>query len=82
VNFYLDDGSGNIRVVAFREVAETLLPGLLAEQGFEQLRGEVMGRYVCVEGRIVENAVFGRKEMIAASIAEVDVAEVVREILK
>lgn len=82
VNFYLDDGSGNIRVVAFRDVAEGLLLGLLAGGNFAELRDNVMGRYVCVEGKIVKNVMLGGKEMIASRVVDVEVGDVVGEILQ
>lgn len=79
VNFILDDGSGNIRIVAFRDVAASILGENAGDIGM--LREGMMGRFVCVDGRVVRNAVFGKEEMIASSLVDVEASDVVGGIL-
>jgi len=80
LNFFLDDGSDNIRVVAFRDQAKNVLNvdenrilGLKENlNGFESIKEEVLGRQVEVIGRVVKNEMFNRKEFIASNIQELN----------
>jgi ssDNA-binding replication factor A large subunit len=65
VNIYLDDGTENIRLVAFRENAEKILENTT---NFE----EALGKFLVVQGRVVKNEMFERTEMIANSVSEGD----------
>jgi len=76
MNFYLDDGSDNIRCVVWREQLEKLLGkthdelvALKDEPGsFEQFKNDLLGRIVKVRGRVNNNESFGRLELVAYDI--------------
>jgi len=71
----MDDGTGDIRVSFFRELAETLASVSLEElekieedrrKGF--LEERLLGREIIVEGRVKKNEMYDRLEMIATNI--------------
>jgi len=78
LNFYLDDGSGNIRVVAFRENVNKILPGLNNEN-FEGLRDGLMGKLMMLSGKVVRNEMFDRDELIVNDSEDVDADKLVEE---
>ena len=89
-NFYLDDGSDNIRVVAFRDVAEKFL-GLKENEAiklknneisFEHIRENIIGKQVKIIGRVNKNEAFERIEFIANEIIEMNAAEAAKELLE
>lgn len=87
LNFFFDDGSGNIRCVAFRDQVCNFL-GLDKEKvlefkdniaSFEEVKGGIMGKQIKVIGRVVKNTMFDRVEMIANHIEEVKPEELIKE---
>jgi len=73
LNFFLDDGSDNIRVVCFRNQAERLL-AMNKEQvlkyknnpsEFEVVKNNLLGNMVRVVGKTTKNAMFDRLEFIS-----------------
>jgi len=73
INFFLDDGSENIRVVCFRNQAERLL-NMNKEQilqykndisKFEDVKNNLLGNMVKVVGRVTKNTMFDRLEFIS-----------------
>ena len=76
MNFYLDDGTDNIRCVVWREQLEQLLGKThdelvaLKDQptAFEQFKTDLLGRIVKVRGRVNNNEAFGRLELVAYEI--------------
>jgi len=86
VNFYLDDGSGNVRAVGFRDVASQLLPGVqdMAENigKFNQVKDEIIGKYVQVQGRVVQNEMFNRQEFIVNSLQEMNASKLMDSVVK
>ncbi len=68
INFYLDDGTGNIRVVCFRKEAEAVLNNYSA------------GEQIVVHGRIANNNFFNRLELIANHIETLEPARVIEEL--
>ncbi|MFH1065124.1 MAG: hypothetical protein V1734_01310 [Nanoarchaeota archaeon] len=85
VNVILDDGTDNIRVVCFRDAAESMLgkdadtlakvkdnPGI-----FEEIKKNILGKQVQVTGKINMNDMFARLEMVANSVKEATPAEVI-----
>jgi len=68
VNFYLDDGTGNIRVVCFRKEAEGVMNSYSA------------GEQIMVQGRIANNNFFNRLELIANHIETLEPARVIEEL--
>jgi len=87
INFFLDDGSDNIRIVCFRDQVKELLE--LEEEAllelkdsaskFEEIRNNLLGRQVEVNGRVVKNEMFDRKEFIASSLNELKAEKLLAE---
>lgn len=73
VNFFLDDGSDNIRVVCFRNQAERLLTmnkqQVLQYKNepakFEDVKNNLLGNMVKIVGRVSKNTMFDRLEFIS-----------------
>jgi len=68
LNAYLDDGTGNIRLVAFRENADEILKNC-------SNYNEALGKFLLISGRVVKNEMFERIEMIANNVREGDYKE-------
>jgi replication factor A1 len=71
----IDDGTGDIRVSFFRELAETLagtsvdeLEKIEEEKRKSFLEERLLGKEIIVEGRVKKNEVYDRLEMIATNI--------------
>ena len=80
LNAILDDGTDTIRLVLFRERVSEFF-GIQDEEfqgfrerpdDFEELRKKQLGMYLKVSGRVSRNDMFGRVEIIANKIADVD----------
>jgi len=80
VNIILDDGTDNIRVVCFRELAEAIL-GVTREELlsmkddlmlFESIKKKVLLRRVNITGKVTKNEMFDRLEFTAQSIEDTD----------
>jgi len=90
VNFLVDDGTDNIRAVAFRRQAESLLNVSIAEllkirenvNEFTQLRDSVLGRQLLFIGRVTKNELFDRKDFMIQNIIEVNPEEIILELEK
>ncbi|MBI4158759.1 hypothetical protein HY500_00700 [Candidatus Woesearchaeota archaeon] len=86
LNFYLDDGSGNLRVVAFRDNVKKLIPDPESLQGniekFESYKNKLLGSFISVDGKAVKNMMFDRIEFIANNIQEFDIDSKIDEMLK
>lgn len=75
-NIILDDGTGTIRIVSFREVAlkvlnrseEEVLKIKDSPENFEPIKNEMIGSQVLVSGRVRKNQMFDRIEMIASDL--------------
>jgi ssDNA-binding replication factor A large subunit len=71
----IDDGTGDIRVSFFKELAETLsrisvyeLEKIEEEERKRFLEEKLLGREITVEGRVKKNDIYDRLEMIATNI--------------
>lgn len=72
----LDDGSGNMRVVLFREFVEQLLQKSKQEviqlknapEDLEGIRNELLGETVKVQGRANKNTLFDRMEFVVSAL--------------
>jgi replication factor A1 len=71
----IDDGTGDIRVLFFRELAETLagtsvdeLEKIEEDKRKSFLEERLLGKEIIVEGRVKKNEMYDRLEMIATSI--------------
>ncbi|HII16188.1 MAG TPA: hypothetical protein HA362_07840 [Nanoarchaeota archaeon] len=90
VNIILDDGTDNIRIVFFRDLAESLI-GLKSDELakarenptlLEDLKKTVLGKQVQITGRVNMNEMFARLEMVAQNVKEAtpeDVVAVVKQ---
>lgn len=75
-NGMIDDGTGVMRIVCFREQALSLLgishEDLVAmredQESLDTLRESALGHYIKMTGRITHNRMFSRTEMVANSI--------------
>ncbi|MEM4245152.1 MAG: OB-fold nucleic acid binding domain-containing protein [Candidatus Nanoarchaeia archaeon] len=81
VNMLLDDGTDNIRVVLFRELASKVF-GIADVSSlrdnpadFEIKKKELIGKYLYVSGRVSKNDMFDRFELMAQDLEEVDAKE-------
>jgi len=81
----IDDGTGNIRVVFFRDVALELI-GMDMKQAlnhqdsfFENI--DVLGKEFIITGKTRRNKMFNRLEFVANSVKEVDVVEEANKII-
>ncbi len=77
VNIVVDDGTENIRVVFFRELADKLLAGQSAEMRennllFENIKSELLGKEVEVAGKVTKNMMFDRLEFTANDFFDVE----------
>ena len=88
LNFYLDDGTGNVPVVVFRDaVAKTL--HLSTEQvlefqsnpgAFEPVKQEFLGKHLTIGGKVQKNAIFERIEIVATQAEDVNPDDLAREL--
>ncbi len=88
VSGVLDDGTGNIRVVFFGDLARELL-GVEEEeekegdiQAVEKGAEKAIGKELEVEGRSRYNDYFGRIELLANDFEELDIDEQIQELLE
>ncbi len=75
-NLIVDDGSGNIRVVCFRNQMqavigkshEEILPFKEDPSSFNSIKNHLLGQMIKIEGRVVKNDMFDRTELIASRV--------------
>ncbi|MFA6889290.1 MAG: DUF2240 family protein [Candidatus Woesearchaeota archaeon] len=73
MNVYLDDGSGNIRVVFFgtqiqqllKKTDEDILIYRTAPEAFEKVKTDLLGEMIKVAGKSTKNEMFGKVEFVA-----------------
>lgn len=82
INCIVDDGTGNIRVVFFRDLAENLsglkpddLKNLDAEARYNVMNKSLLGKEILIQGRVNKNMNFDRLEMTANKITNLNVLE-------
>ena len=87
LNCYVDDGTENIRVTAFRDAALRILklndvndlksnPSL-----FIDIKDGLIGKEVFVTGRVVKNTMFDRHELIASKVEDADPLEIANKLV-
>jgi len=88
VNMLLDDGTENIRVVLFRDLASKVF-GLtdvthLRDNpvGFDEKKNELLGKSFYVSGRVNKNDMFDRFELMAQDLNEADAKELATVLAK
>ena len=88
LNFIFDDGTGNIRVVCFRESAAKALSRTEEQMQayrensaeFENAKNELTGKHLMVTGRVTKNDMFDRLEFIAHDIVAVNPKTLLAEV--
>lgn len=88
LNLFFDDGTDNIRVVAFRNQVERLLNLETNEvlkfkddvAAFERHKEYLLGKQLVIVGRVNRNDMFDRNEFTAQRIIEVNPEEFINEI--
>lgn len=82
LSFILDDSTGAMRVVAFREVAEKLtttnaseLSKLNLEERHKLISGTLLGKDYIIHGNVKKNRVSGNLEMITDTVTQVNATE-------
>ena len=79
LNFFFDDGTGNVRTVCFSEQANQLAGKELTEEvDFEAVKDDLLGKQLILIGRAVSNKMFGRTEFIVRSVKEANPVELVQ----
>lgn len=77
LNAFVDDGSSNIRIIFFRDLAEKLIAG---QTDLEALKKQLLGKQLIIRGRAVLNQMFNRLEFTANSIEEPEPNKLIAEI--
>ena len=84
----VDDGTGTLRAVLFREKAEKLLgvdveeiEKMDEEERRDFLREKLLGRFVILKGRIKVNKVFGNMEMIVDEVEDLNTQNEIEKLL-
>ncbi len=76
MNVYLDDGTGNIRVVFFgnqiqqllKKTDEDVLIYKTAPESFEKVKTDLLGEMIKIIGKTVKNQMFGNVEFVANTV--------------
>jgi len=79
-NVFLDDGTDNIRLVIFGDNVNKIVDNI--ERNFDELKGDVLGKQIKVEGRVNRNDMFDRLELIANNIEEINPEGMAKNILR
>ena len=90
LNFYFDDGSSNIRAVAFRDEALRLVgvdeTTLLSTKDnptlFEPYKQQILGKQLLISGRVTKNELFQRMEFSVQHIEEPNPEQLAQDLLK
>ncbi|MEK6940844.1 MAG: OB-fold nucleic acid binding domain-containing protein [Nanoarchaeota archaeon] len=89
LNFVLDDGSDNIRVVCFRDVVGEVI-GVEKEKvqgfmdnpaSFQDYKNKILGRQFVLNGKVTKNMMFDRLEFTASKAQELNVQEALQDII-
>ncbi|MBI2084135.1 MAG: hypothetical protein HYT70_00775 [Candidatus Aenigmarchaeota archaeon] len=82
VSFIVDDGTGDIRCVLFREVAEKLceitpadLIDLGTDQRLDMMKEKLLGREMLFRGRVKRNKMFDRLEFSVTDFEDINALE-------
>ena len=82
VSFLMDDGTGALRVAAFRDLAERLttttaskLSKLGVDERYKIVSGSILGKEFIINGNVKKNTRFDRVEMIANNVQNLNISE-------
>ncbi len=89
LNFVIDDGSDNIRCVAFRDDVATLFGVDVAEVEnvandpikFEEIKTKHLGTQLLLNGKVNSNEMYNRKEFMVRAISSGDEKEILAKLL-
>ena len=88
ISILVDDGTGDMRVVFFRELAEKIgcietkeVASMDREQRYETISKNLLGRSIIVSGRVKSSSMSDRLEMMANNFSEFDVLQEARRVL-
>jgi len=84
LNIFLDDGTGNIRAVAFRDQVFDLTEIKEKEfvegpELFESIKETILGKQVLLVGRIVKNEMFDRLEFMVQRVVNMKPEDIIKE---
>ncbi|QQG39128.1 MAG: hypothetical protein HYS32_01580 [Candidatus Woesearchaeota archaeon] len=84
-NFFLDDGTGVIRCVAFRDQGEFVigkenLDSINEENNFDDIKLNIEGKQLALIGKVNKNQMFDRLEFVANSVYELDADKILQEL--
>jgi replication factor A1 len=90
LSMVLDDGSDNIRVVAFREQAEqilklnedSILEFKIHPEKFDEIKMSLLGEQVIIVGRTTRNEMFDRLEFTAQRVLDINPGELLKTVEK
>lgn len=85
LNFFLDDGTDNIRVVCFRELANKVLDNNFARirttpSEFDMIKNDILGKQIKINGKVNKNTMFDRLEFSAQDIQDLDPKQILKEL--
>ena len=82
ISCILDDGTGDLRTVFFREVARELcgldvqdIVSLENQNRFKVLSERILGREIIVSGKVRKNEMTGNFEMVAGGVKDINPLE-------
>jgi len=88
LSFILDDGTGDLRCVLFREVAEKMcgitsekLSGSNPEERYQLLSNKLLGREFILTGRVKKNKLYDRVEMMVNDFKAINPLEESKRLL-
>jgi len=86
LNLFLDDGTDNIRVVAFRDNVSKLVENIEEIKNnpalFDESKLDLLGSQLVFTGKVVKNEMFDRKEFIISSMEKLNAEESAQEIVE
>ena len=90
LNLFLDDGTDNLRAVAFRSQVERLLNASKDDileirkenSKFDKYKEDLLGKQFILVGRINRNEMFDRKEMTIQRVIEINPESLLKEMQK
>lgn len=82
LNFIIDDGTENMRVVLFSDQINLLVNEIELKdpEKFNSFKEELLGKEVYVSGRISRNILFNNLEMVASNVEPVNLEVLIREL--
>jgi len=88
MNIIGDDGSGNIRIVTFGATTTQLL-GITSEkllsfrdkpEEFDEIKNQLLGNILLLNGRVNKNEMFDRMDFVAKTVKQLDVASEIKKL--